>query len=325
MAASPPLPVIHDGDHGPDDFIATLIFAANPARFDLLGVTTGFGNTTADKAFLNAAKALALTGRTDVPVCRGSDRPFAIPLKTGDDAFDENGLGGVELNLPVAAPDPLDSVAWMARTLAESDTPVTLCLTGLMTNTARLLRDHPHVKNKIERIVAMGGCVGPLGPQARHGNITPYAEFNFYMDPEAAAFVFGSGVPITLLPMDATHQSVFTPERQRIVSETLPEFPGRALVAMMRAAEKYDIPNFELPGAVFHDQNVPVYLLAPHLYTSRPASLRIDTDAASPRHGQMHAGVADGKTDTLLVENLDAEAVFNIILKSLAALFPYKA
>jgi inosine-uridine nucleoside N-ribohydrolase len=209
----------------------------------------------------------------------------------------------------------------MAVTLEASPVPVTLCCTGLMTNAALLLRDHPHLKHKIARIAVMGGCIGPLGPQGRHGNITPFAEFNFFMDPEAASFVLDAGIPVTILPMDATHQSVFTPERQRIVLDTLPAWPGRELVAMMRAAEKYDIPNFALPGAVFHDQNVPVYLLAPHLYKTARAGLFVNTDAKNDRHGQMRVDPDDPRAIDIVVA-LDADGVFGIILDSLKKLFP---
>jgi purine nucleosidase len=315
------IPVIHDGDHGSDDFIATLIFAAHPERFDLLGVTTGFGNTNARHAVRNAGLALALAGRRDVPLCRGGDHPFTGEPKPGDHAFDEGGLGGIILPLGPSAPGALDSVAWMAHTLENAERPVTLCLTGTATNAALLLRDHPHVKTKIAHIVVMGGCIGPLGAGGRHGNITMFAEFNFFMDPEAAAFIFDAGIPVTLLPMDATHQCVFTPERQQAVLASLPAYPGRELVAMMRAAEKYDMPNFDLPGAVFHDQNVPAYLLAPHLYKTVRAGLFINTDASSERHGQMRVDPHDGRAINI-VEALDAEAVFEIILSSLRRLFP---
>ena len=320
-----PLPVIHDGDHGGDDFIATLVFAAHPEKFNLLGITTSFGNTSVENATRNARAALALAGRPDVPVYRGSDRPFVIPPKGGDAAFSENGLGGVEFPPSPQPPGQGDAVAWMAETLAASPEPVTLAVTGLMTDTARLLRDHPHIKSKIARIVAMGGCKGPLGIHRRHGNITEFAEFNFYMDPEAADFVLKSGIPLTLLPMDATHQCVLTPDRQKTMLDRLPPFPGQAIVQMIRAAEKYDTPKFGADGAFLHDEQVPLYLLAPHLYRAKPVSLTVDlTDPASPRHGQMHVSAPRGGNPVLLVQEIDADASFDLMVESLGRLFPQR-
>ncbi len=313
--------IIHDGDHGSDDFIATLLLAARSEPFDLLGVTTGFGNTSLDNAARNAGHALDLAGRTDIPVLKGSAAPLLMPAKLGDDAFDFNGLGGVSFGFPGRPPGGPDAVRWMAETLSAAPSPVTIAATGLMTNTARLLRDHPDVARKIGRIVAMGGCIGPLGPHRRAGNITPYAEFNFFMDPDAADLVLNSGVLVVLLPMDATHQTVFTPERQAMLRRRLPAFPASELVTMMRAAEKYDCPKFGLTGAALHDQNVPLYLLAPHLYRGRAVTVRVDTDAASERHGQLH--VTDpSKGPVHMIDSIpDTDAVFSLMLDRLTALF----
>ncbi len=312
--------VIHDGDHGSDDFVATLLFAAQPRIFNLLGVTTGYGNTSVEHATRNALAALELAGRHNIPVCSGSKRPLSV-LKSGDNAFDDDGLGGV--SFPVCRePHSLNAVEWMAETLRVADRPVTLCATGLMTNMARLLQTCPDVVPKIGRIVAMGGCLGPLEPGGRRGNITPYAEFNFYMDPDAADIVLNSGVPVTLLPMDATHKTVLTPERQKRLLDLLPEFPARELVRMMRAAEKYDMPKFGLPGAVLHDQNVPLFLMAPHLYEGRDVTMTVNADPADERHGQMTLASEGGPVH--MIERIaDPEAVFQLMAKALAALFPH--
>ena len=316
-----PEPIIHDGDHGSDDFVATLLLAARPDLFDLLGVATGFGNTSVGNAARNAGLALSLAGRPDVPVLAGSDRPLRKADPEGDNAFDEDGLGGA--HFPIAAPEPAagGAVAWMAKKISESPAPVTICATGLMTNIARLLGEHPDVRRRIGRIVAMGGCLGPLGPGGRCGNITPWAEFNFHMDPDAADFVLNSGVPVTLLPLDATHQTVFTPGRQRALSERLPALHARELTRMMRAAEKYDMPKFGLDGAAFHDQNVPLYLMAPHLYEGRDVTVSVNTDHGDERHGQMIAA-REGGPVRLIERIADPDAAFALMLDVLAGLFP---
>ena len=317
MNAPQRLKIIHDGDHGSDDFIATMIFARAAARFDLLGVTTGFGNTGVANAARNAAAALRLAGRDDVPVFRGSAEPLGMAALPGDDAFGANGIGGVVFSAGRAAED-IDAVAWMAQCLDNAPSPVTIAATGLMTNIARLLRDHPGSRGKITRIVAMGGCLGPLGPQGRHGNITPFAEFNFQQDPAAADAVLNCGLPVVLLPMDATHQTVLTPERQAMMRARLPGATTEKLIAMMRAAEHLDIPKFATTGPVLHDENVPLYLLRPDLYRGRQMRLSVNIDAADPQLGRL--AIADsGNGPVLVIDTIaDPDAVFAALLDALS-------
>lgn len=314
-------PVIHDGDHGSDDFIATLLFAARPDLFDLLGVTTGFGNTNVGNAAHNALAALHLAKRPAVPVYKGSERPLIIPPKTGDNTFEENGLAGVHLSCGDREPESMDAIEWMAEIILRSQHPVTLCLTGLMTNAARLFQLYPETKHKIESIVAMGGCQGPLTRDGRCGNITPFAEFNFFMDPDAAHFVLNCGVPVVLLALDATHHVVFTPERQKILSGNLPDIPGRDLIHMMRAAEKYDFPVFGLNGAVVHDPNVPLYLIAPDYYEGHSVSAQINIDSTSASHGQLHVK-PDCQGSVLLINKIkNPDALFNLMCDILGSIF----
>ena len=195
-----PTPIIIDCDPGHDDAIAILLALASP-EVELLGITTVHGNQTLDKTTLNALKVLGLAGRADVPVARGADRPLVRELSVADHVHGESGLDGPSLPEPTARPVDDDAVSFLAERLGAG---VVLVPTGSLTNIARLLTEHPGVRP--ERIVLMGGAIGL-------GNITPAAEFNIWADPEAAAIVFESGIDITMVGLDVTHEAIVGPER----------------------------------------------------------------------------------------------------------------
>jgi inosine-uridine nucleoside N-ribohydrolase len=195
-----PTPMILDCDPGHDDAIAILLALAS-SEVELLGITTVHGNQTVDKTTVNALKVLELADRADVPVARGADRPLVRELTVADHVHGESGLDGPLLPEPTARSVDVDAVSFLAERL-EPD--VVLCPTGSLTNIARLLTEHPGVRP--ERIVLMGGSIGL-------GNITPAAEFNIWADPEAAALVFESGIDITMVGLDVTHEAIVGPER----------------------------------------------------------------------------------------------------------------
>jgi inosine-uridine nucleoside N-ribohydrolase len=195
-----PTPIVLDCDPGHDDAIAILLALASP-EVELLGITTVHGNQTLDKTTLNALKVLELAGRADVPVARGAERPLVRELSVADHVHGESGLDGPSLPEPIARPVSGDAVSFLAEHLRPG---VVLVPTGSLTNIAQLLTEHPAVRP--ERIVLMGGAIGL-------GNITPAAEFNIWADPEAATTVFESGIDITMVGLDVTHEAIVGPER----------------------------------------------------------------------------------------------------------------
>ena len=198
------IPVLIDCDPGHDDAMALLLAIASP-ELELLGVTTVHGNTTLDRSTANALRVLEFAGRGDVPVAAGADRPLVREPEVADHVHGASGLDGPDLPPPAGAPVTLHAVDFLAERLHASGRPVTLIPTGPLTNIALLLARHPDAAQDIERVVLMGGAIA-------EGNVTPAAEFNIWVDPEAAARVFASGIDITMIGLDITHRALMTSE-----------------------------------------------------------------------------------------------------------------
>lgn len=180
------LPILLDCDPGHDDAIAIVLALASP-ELDVKAITSSAGNQTPEKTLRNVLRMLTLLNRTDIPVAGGAVKPLMRELIIADNVHGESGLDGPALPEPTFAPQNCTAVELMAKTLRESAEPVTIVSTGPQTNVALLLNSHPELHSKIARIVIMGGAMGL-------GNWTPAAEFNIYVDPEAAEIVFQSGI-----------------------------------------------------------------------------------------------------------------------------------
>jgi len=197
-------PIILDCDPGHDDAIAIMLAAGDPA-VDLLAITTVAGNQTLEKTTLNALRVCTLAGIRDVPVAAGCARPLTRPLQIAEDVHGESGLDGPRFGEPAVQVADEHGVDLMHRILQGSPEPVTLVPTGPLTNMALLLTRYPEDAARIHEIVLMGGST-------ERGNVGPYAEFNIFVDPEAAAIVFGSGVAVTMCGLNVTHQALVTPD-----------------------------------------------------------------------------------------------------------------
>ena len=197
-------PIILDCDPGHDDAIAIMLAAGDPA-VDLLAITRVAGNQTLEKTTLNALRVCTLAGIHDVPVAAGCARPLTRPLQVAEDVHGESGLDGPRFGEPTVRVVGEHAVDLVHRILQEHPEPVTLVPTGPLTNIALLLALYPELRDRIENVVLMGGAIG-------EGNVTPSAEFNIFVDPEAAAIVFAGGVPVTMCGLNVTHQALVTPD-----------------------------------------------------------------------------------------------------------------
>ncbi|MCF5911467.1 pyrimidine-specific ribonucleoside hydrolase RihA [Aeromonas veronii] len=263
------LPVILDCDPGHDDAIALILALASP-ELKVLAVTTSAGNQTPDKTLNNALRILTLLGRDDIPVAAGAPKPLARELIIADNVHGESGLDGPKLPDPAFAPQAMTGIELMARCLRESPEPVTLVPTGPLTNVALLLAAHPELKSKIARIVLMGGAAGA-------GNWTPAAEFNIYVDPEAADMVFKSGIPITMCGLDVTHEAqVMDEDIERVRAITNPV--AQCVAGLLDFFMIYHRdPKWGFAGAPLHDPCTIAWLLAPELFHGVECRVDIET------------------------------------------------
>lgn len=197
--------LILDCDPGHDDAFAIALAVASP-EVRLLGVTAVSGNQTVDKTTANALRVLDHLGRTDIPVAAGADRPLVRTRFVASEVHGETGLdGALHLPPPVRSPEPQHAIDWIARTVAAAPGEVTIVTLGPLTNVALFLARYPGLEQHVARIVMLGGSIG-------EGNMTPAAEFNVWSDPEAAHRVCSSGIDLTMVGLDVTHQVLFTAE-----------------------------------------------------------------------------------------------------------------
>ncbi|BED99743.1 pyrimidine-specific ribonucleoside hydrolase RihA [Aeromonas dhakensis] len=307
------LPVILDCDPGHDDAIALILALASP-ELKVLAVTTSAGNQTPDKTLNNALRILTLLGRDDIPVAAGAPKPLARELIIADNVHGESGLDGPKLPDPAFAPVAMTALELMASCLRESPEPVTLVPTGPLTNIALLLAAHPELKSKIARIVLMGGAAGA-------GNWTPAAEFNIYVDPEAADMVFKSGLPITMCGLDVTHEAqVMDEDIERVRAITNPV--AQCVAGLLDFFMIYHRdPKWGFAGAPLHDPCTIAWLLAPALFHG--IECRVDIETGGTHTSGMTVvdryGLTGKPANALVLLGLDRAGFIDLLVTRLRA------
>jgi len=256
-------PIVIDCDPGHDDAIAILLALASP-EVELRGISTVAGNQTLDKTTRNALKVLELADRTDIPVVAGADAPLRRTLRTAANVHGESGLDGPDLPEPTTKTVDGDVVDLLAGWLEPG---VVLVPTGPLTNVARLLERHPQAT---ERIVWMGGAIA-------EGNVTPAAEFNAFVDPEAARTVFASGIDVTMIGLDITHKALFT----RAHAERLREAgrAGRFVAELSDFFQAFHERSYNFDGSPIHDAMAVAHVIDPTLVTTLECNISIETES----------------------------------------------
>ena len=257
-------PIVIDCDPGHDDAIAILLALASP-EVELLGITTVAGNQTLDKTTRNALKVLELAGRTDVPVAAGADAPLRRTLRVAAHVHGESGLDGPSLPEPTTQVVDVHAADFLAELIEPG---VVLVPVGPLTNVALLLERHPDVRDRLERIVWMGGAIA-------EGNITPAAEFNAFVDPEAAAIVFGSGIPVTMIGLDVTHKALFTRAHADRLRDT--GAAGRAVAELSDFFQRFHESRYAFDGSPIHDALAVAHVIDPTLVTTLNCNIAIET------------------------------------------------
>lgn len=263
--------IIIDTDPGQDDAVAMLLALASPDDFELLGVVAVAGNVGLTQNAQNALKIVELSGRTDVPVYAGCKRPMRRELVTAEYVHGATGLDGPTLPDPKIELQSQHGVDFIIDTLhANPPQSVTLCTLGPLTNIAMAFIKAPEVVARVKEIVMMGGAYFEVG------NTTPVAEFNIYVDPEAADVVMRSGIPITMVPLDASHQALTTEPRIKAFHD-IGNRTGVVTAEMLEFFERFDMDKYGSEGGPLHDPLVIAYLLQPELFKGRQINVTIET------------------------------------------------
>jgi inosine-uridine nucleoside N-ribohydrolase len=301
-----PRPILLDCDPGHDDAVALLLAAGRPDAIDLRAVTTVGGNAELQKVTLNARRVLTLAGVIDVPVAAGAAGPRRGDLITALEVHGESGLDGAELPEPAMALDPREAVELMA-----ARGPATVAATGPLTNVAALLEHSPQT---VQEIVWMGGSTG-------RGNTRPYAEFNALVDPEAAEIVFASGLPLTMVGLNLTHQAQATPEvidRLRAVGNPA----ARATIGWLSFFADTYRTVYGFAGPPVHDACALALLIDPSLVRSVDAFVAIETEGRWTRGAtvvDLHGRLGRPPNARIAME-LDVPRFWDVVVDAVAAL-----
>jgi purine nucleosidase len=308
-------PIIIDTDPGQDDAVAILLALASP-ELEILGITAVAGNVPLALTEINARKICELAGRPDVKVYSGAVRPMLRPLVTAEHVHGRTGLDGPVLPEPKMKLEKQHAVDFIIETLMDRPAgTVTLCTLGPLTNVGLALVKEPRIASRIKRIIAMGGGF------FEGGNVTPTAEFNIYVDPQAARLVFESGIPITLIPLDCTHQALTTKarvEKFRVMKNKT----GPATAQLLDFFERFDEQKYGTDGGPLHDPCVIAWLLQPELFSSRDVNVSIECES------ELTMGmtvidwwhVTDRKANATVCRGINADGFFELLADRLATL-----
>lgn len=302
-----PLPVILDLDPGHDDAVNLLLALASP-ELEVLGVTTVFGNVGLDRTTRNTLVVRELA-RADVPVYRGADRPLVAAPISAELVHGESGLDGPHLPTPGRDVEPGHAAHFLIRAVRERPGDVTLLPTGPLTNVALALRLAPDIAPLIRRIVWMGGSTDT-------GNWTPAAEFNALADPHAAQVVLTSGVPLTLIGLNASHQAIAHPARVAAF-RTLGTEVGEFVAVLLDFFADHHHERYGWDGGALHDPLTVAWLLRPGLFRTRPMFVEMDL-TEGPSRGRTVADVwnVTGKAPNAdVMTEVDADGFFALLVE----------
>ena len=308
--------IIIDTDPGQDDAVAILLALASPDEIEVLGITAVAGNVPLSLTERNARIVCELAGRPDIAVYAGCDRPLKRKLVTAEHVHGKTGLDGPKLPEPKIKLQEKHGVDFIIDTiLQEPGNSVSLCPLGPLTNIASAILKQPKIVSRIKQIVLMGGAYFEVG------NITPTAEFNIFVDPDAAKIVFEAGIDIVAMPLDVTHKALVTGERNEAFRQ-LQSPVGIAVAEMTDFFERFDKEKYGSSGAPLHDPCVTAYLINPKIFSGKKINVEIETESELTL-GMTVAdwwGVTDRKANTFFVSDLDSEKFFNLLTERLGRL-----
>jgi len=271
--------IIIDTDPGVDDALTFLLALASP-EIKLEALTTVQGNVTIEKATRNALSVLELAKASHIPVVQGCSHPLIkTPHNSGEAVHGESGIGKSILPEPTSKPMDGHAVDYLIERVLAEPGELSIFPIGPLTNIALAIRKEPRFAKAVKELVIMGGAI------RSGGNITPLAEFNIHEDPHAAHVVFGSGIPITLIPLDATYKCLLTAddvERLNKIDSPIARFVRDATATYMDFYLKYE--GFK--GCALHDPLTLATVFAPEIFTFEDHYVDVD----------ISGGISTGKT-----------------------------
>lgn len=311
-----PRKIIIDTDPGQDDAAAIMLAFASPDEIDILGLCAVAGNVPLKLTSRNIRIICELCGRTDIPVYEGAEKPLVRKPITAEHVHGSTGLDGPVLDEPTMEAQKQHAVDFIIETLMrEPAGTVTLCTLGALTNVALALLKAPEIADRVKELVMMGGGF------FEGGNITPAAEFNVYVDPQAADIVFRSGMPIVMMPLDVTHKLLTTKARVSRIRD-IGTRPAIAMAEMLEFFERFDIEKYGSDGGPLHDPSVIAYLVKPELFQGRECNVEIEATS------ELTMGmtvvdwwrVTERPANARVMRNVDADGFFELLTERFARL-----
>nr|WP_040508842.1 nucleoside hydrolase [Gluconobacter morbifer] len=314
-ASRTPRSIIIDTDPGQDDAVAILLALAS-SELKVEAITTVAGNVPVAQTTKNACALLELAGRADIPVFPGAARPLHRPPVSAEHVHGQSGMEGANLPAPKLRAQAMDAATHLVDVLrARAAGDITLVCLGPLTNIATALTHAPDIAPRIRHIVAMGGA------QREGGNITPTAEFNFYVDPHAAQIVMEAGVPLTLLPLDVTHRAIATPSRLAGLRD-LKTPVSEMVLRMIGAEDRFEKLKYGWEGGALHDPLTVGWLLWPELFHGVACNVEIEVDAPLCM-GQSVVDlwkVTDRTPNALWINDVEPDVFYSLLTERLARL-----
>ncbi|HIA83506.1 MAG: nucleoside hydrolase [Candidatus Neomarinimicrobiota bacterium] len=301
--------IILDCDPGQDDAVALALAMAAKDEIDLLGVTTVAGNVPLNLTQRNARIMCDICHRTDIKVYAGAEKPMAQPLVTAEHVHGKSGLDGIVIYEPTTPLEEKHAVDFIIETcLAADNNSIFLVTTGPLTNIGLAIERAPAILSKIKEIILMGGAL------REGGNITPSAEFNIYVDPEAAQIVLRCGCPIVMMSLDVTHQVLTTRKRVDAI-RNLDSTVGEPIASLIEFYERYDEEKYHLDGAPLHDPCTIAYLIKPDLFSLKEVNVEVETEGDFTRGATVvdYWDVTERTPNVQWAHSVDDEGFFKLL------------
>lgn len=284
--------IIIDCDPGLDDTLA-LLLASKSEEIDIQAVCTVAGNCSLENATNNAFKALDLANKNNIPVYKGMNKALKVDSEDASYVHGNNGMGGVYYEPINRQAEDLHAVDYLLKTVRENPNEIIIVAIGPLTNIASAIQKDSEFARNVKKLIIMGGAI-------EKGNVTPYAEFNFYKDPHAAQIVFGTDFnEIVMMGLDATNKLPLTERLENILQNADSDL-AQFIFAITRTGAKFDR-SCGFSGALLHDPITIAYLIEPSIIKLKDAKVNIELE-----------GEKIGKSNVTFIENSNCKVAYDV-------------